>query len=62
MESAIPNSREPTMLSTYITIEKAATAIDPDSLSSTLLRMTIITDPAILEKNSELPLAKIFPS
>ena len=29
---------------------------------STLLRMTIITDPAILEKNSELPLAKIFPS
>ena len=36
--------------------------MDPDSLSSTLLRMTIITDPAILEKNSELPLAKIFPS
>ena len=45
------------MLSTYITMEKALTAGVPARWSSTLLRMTMSTEPAMLEKNSELPFA-----
>ena len=57
MESAMPKRRAPTMLSTYITMEKALTAGVPARWSSTLLRMTMSTEPAMLEKNSELPFA-----
>ena len=56
----MPKSSDFTTLSTYMTIEKAATAREPDSRSSTVLRIIIRTEPEIFEKNSELPLARML--